>query len=81
MRMTVDEARAEGQRYLDYLKRQEDRALALQKLAADRRAGKVSNAEKDRRLAEINGPGVTVYDGGNLADAIRTLMQATGDMT
>lgn len=77
MRMTIPEARAECQRWLDHLQRQEDRVIALQKLAADRRAGRVSDREKDRRLAQINGPGVTVYDGGNLADAVRALMAAT----
>ena len=75
--MSLTEARAECQRYLDYLARQEAKSKALQMLAADRRAGRCDDREKDRRVAEIMGPSPTVYDGGNLADAIRVLMKGT----
>lgn len=76
MRMTLDEARAECERWFAYMKAQEDKALALQELASDRRRGLCSDAEKDLRLAKINGIGVRVYDGGNLADAVRALLRA-----
>ena len=75
--MTLDEARAECRRYLDYLKRQEAKSLALQKLAADRRAGRCDDREKDRRMRDIMGPSPVVYDGGNLERAIIVLMRAT----
>lgn len=75
MRMTLSEARAECDRWFAYLKAQEDRAAALGKLASDRRRGLCDDREKDRRLAEINGSGVRVYDGGNLQDAVKALLR------
>ena len=75
--MTLEEARAECRRYLDYLKRQKSKSLALQKLASDRRAGRCDDREKDRRMREIMGPSPVVYDGGNLERAIVVLMRAT----
>lgn len=75
MKMTVSEAHAECRRYLDYLAREEAKSLALQRLAADRRAGKCTDREKDRRMADIMGPSPTVYDGAELANAIRVLLQ------
>jgi len=77
MRMTLTEARAECRRYLDYLAMQEKRAEALQKLAADRRAGRCDAHEGERRKRDIMGPSPTVYDGGNLADAIVVMMKVT----
>lgn len=76
MKMKIDEAKAECERYLAYLKAQEDKSIALQKLASDRRRGLCDDKEKDRRIAEINGFSPTVYDGGNLANAIRVLLAA-----
>ena len=74
--MTLAEAEAECTRWFDHLKRHEDMAVALQKLAADRRSGACDDAEKRRRLAEIDGRhGVTVYDGARLAQAVRTLLK------
>lgn len=72
--MNIDEAKTECQRWLDYLKRQEEKSLALQKLAADRRAGRCDEKEMRRRMGDINGPTVTVYDGARLAEAVRVLM-------
>lgn len=76
-RMTLDEAKAECECWLSHLKEQEDRAVALQRLAADRRAGRCDAREGERRRIEIQGSGVTVYDGGNLADAVRVLLAKT----
>jgi hypothetical protein len=73
-RMNLDAAQDECLRWLDYLKRQEEKSLRLQALARDRRSGQCSDEDTPRRLAEINGPGVTVYDGANLAEAVRTLL-------
>lgn len=77
MKMSITEARHEAQRYLNYLAQQEAKSVALQKLAADRRTGKCSDAEKDKRMRDIMGPSPTVYDGANLADAIRVFLKET----
>ena len=77
MKMTLSEARAECRRYLDYLARENKKSVALQRLAADRRAGRCDDREKDRRMRDIMGPSPTVYDGGNLADAIAVMLKAT----
>ena len=77
MKMTITEARDEAQRYLNYLAREEAKSVALQRLAADRRQGKCSDREKDRRMRDIMGPSPTVYDGANLADAIRVFLKVT----
>ena len=50
--MDVDEAKAECQRWLDYLKRQEEKSIALQRLAADRRAGRCDEKEMRRRMGQ-----------------------------
>lgn len=73
-KMKLDEAKAECQRYLNYLQSQEDKSAALQRLAAERRAGKHTAAEAQRIIQQIQGAGLTVYDGGNLADAIRAIL-------
>ena len=75
--MTLTEARQECRRYLDYLKRDEAKSIAMQKLAADRRSGKCDDQEKDRRMRETMGPSPTVYDGANLAEAVKVLLNAT----
>lgn len=73
----LKEARAECRRYLDYLAVQEKKSIALQKLAADRRAGRCDDREKDRRMRDINGPSPVIYDGAGLAEAIKVLLRAT----
>ena len=75
--MTLTEARHECQRYLNYLDVQKAKSVALQKLASDRRNGKCGDGEKERRMRDIMGPSPTVYDGANLAEAIKVLMKAT----
>jgi hypothetical protein len=75
--MNLQEARAEARRYLDYLKREEAKSLALQRLAADRRAGRCDDREKERRMRDIMGMGVKVYDGAELARAVEVLLRAT----
>lgn len=73
--MRLAEAKEEFQRYLDHLKAQESMARDLQKLAADRRTGKCSEAEGRRRRQEICGISPTVYDGSSLADAIHVILK------
>lgn len=72
---TLAEAKAECERWFAYLKSQEDQSKELQKLAADRRAGRCDAWEGERRRNEIQGNGLTVYDGSNLADAVRILLK------
>ena len=72
---TLPQAKAECQRWFDYLQSQEDQSKALQQLAADRRSGRCDAAEGVRRRAAIQGNGLTVYDGADLADAVRVLLK------
>lgn len=72
--MNLAEAKSECQRWLDYLKRQEEKSIAMQQIAADRRDGKYDVHEARRRMRVLDG-GVTVYDGARLADAVRFLME------
>lgn len=71
--MTLTEAKAECERWFAYLKRQQERSLALQKIASERRAGTIDEQEGRRRLREFDS-GVTVYDGANLERAVRVLL-------
>ena len=75
--MKLDEAKSECNRWLDYLQRQETQTIALQQLARDRRADNCSYEESRRRRAKIQTEfnGVTVYDGANLAKAVRVLLK------
>lgn len=77
--MTIAEAKAECERWFAYLKRQEDRSVAIQKIAADRRAGLIDQAEGQRRLRNIDGCSVTVYDGANLQKAVNVLLKNLKD--
>jgi len=74
--MTLVEAKAECERWLAHLKRQEEKSIAIQKIAADRRSGKYDAAEAHRRLRAIDNCSVTVYDGARLADAVRVLLKS-----
>lgn len=75
MRMTLDDAKNECERWFAMLAADEAKAKALQELAADRRSGRCDAKEGERRLAAIQGNGVTVYDGANLYDAVKTLLK------
>jgi hypothetical protein len=75
MRMTLREAKEECDRWFAYLKTQEDKSVAMQHLARERRTGKCDEAEGRRRLNEIQSNGLTVYDGGNLKDAVSALLK------
>jgi hypothetical protein len=73
--MTIDEAKAEGQRWLDYLKRQEEKSIAIQKIAGAVRRGEIDSAEGKRQLRKIDDRcSATVYDGAKLADAVKVLI-------
>lgn len=72
--MKLEEAKAECERWFAYLKRQEEKSLAIQKIAAARRSGEMDEAEGRRRVRMIDS-GVTVYDGANLEKAVRVLIK------
>lgn len=73
--MTLEEAKAEAQRWLDHLKRQEEKSVAIQKIAGAVRRKEIDHYEGKRQLRAIdNTCGVTVYDGAKLAEAVRLLV-------
>jgi hypothetical protein len=72
--MELHEAKAECQRWFDYLQRQDDKSKAIQALASERRKGTIDELEARRRLKQIDS-GVTVYDGANLEKAVRVLLK------
>lgn len=73
--MTLDEAKSEGQRWLDYLKRQEEKSVAIQKIAGQVRRGEIDSAEGKRQLRMVDDRcSLTVYDGARLADAVKILI-------
>lgn len=72
--MTLDEAKAEGQRWLDHLKRQEEKSVSIQKIAGAVRRGEIDSVEGKRQLRAIDNCSVTVYDGARLAEAVKLLI-------
>lgn len=74
--MKLAEAKAECQRWLDYLDRQKEKTIAMQQIAADRRSGKCNETEAYARLRRLDS-GVTVYDGARLAEAVKFLLRIT----
>lgn len=75
--MNLADARTECQRWLDHLERQKERSVAIQKIAAERRTGKIDHAEGQRRLRAIDNCSVTVFDGARLAEAVTFLLKYT----
>lgn len=73
--MKLEQAKAECERWFAHMQREEDKSIALQKLASDRRMGRCSAEEGKRRRGIIMGPSPAVYDGANLADAVKTLLK------
>lgn len=73
--MSIDEARAECERWFAYLQRQEDKSIELQKIAAARRAGEMDLEEARRRMRALDNCSVTVFDGANLEKAVRVLLK------
>lgn len=75
--MTRDEAKAEGQRWLDHLKHQEEKSITIQKIASDVRRKEIDSHEGKRRLRAIDDRcSVTVYDGAKLAEAVALLIRS-----
>ena len=72
--MSIDDAKAECERWFTYINKQQDKLIAIQKIAADRRSGKTTEDEA-RRLLQRRDRDVTVYDGANLEKAVRVLLK------
>jgi hypothetical protein len=75
--MTLDEARAECERWFAYLKRQENKSIEMQKLASLRRSGEIDETEARRRMRSLDNCSVTVFDGARLEQAVRVLLKRT----
>ena len=73
--MNIEQAKAECQRWLDYLQKQKENTIAVQQIAAGRRNGSILKEEALRRLQVIdNKSSLTVYDGSKLAEAVKLLI-------
>jgi hypothetical protein len=73
--LKIDEAKAECDRWFASIQRQKEKALALQNLARERREGKWTDEEARHKMRQIDGAGLTVYDGANLERAVRVLLK------
>ncbi|MEM7746613.1 MAG: hypothetical protein AAF346_00060 [Pseudomonadota bacterium] len=73
-RMTVDDAKAECERWFAHLNRQKTKALELGRIAAERRAGRMDYDEAKRLMRALDSK-PTVYDGANLERAVRVLLK------
>lgn len=73
-RMTIDDAKAECERWFAYLERQKQKASDMQRIAADRRSGKIDQVEGQRRMRALDSA-PTVYDGANLQRAVKVLLK------
>jgi len=71
--MRIDDAVAEGERWLAHLEQEAANSRRLAELAAARRAGTLSDSELRRELGRTRIE-VKVYDGARLADAVRSLI-------
>jgi len=73
--MNLTDAKAECQRWLDYLDRQKEKSVAIQKIAGAVRRGEIDAAEGKKRLRAIDDRcSLTVYDGARLAEAVALLV-------
>lgn len=77
--MTLQEAKNECNRWLAHLDRQKKKALEIQKIAAMRRNEEIDEQEARRRIRQIDGVGVTVFDAANLEKAVRLLLKHLED--
>lgn len=74
--MNLLEAKAECQRWLDYLDRQKEKSIAIQKIAGAVRRKEIDSAEGKKQLRAIDDRcSLTVYDGARLAEAVKLLIR------
>lgn len=75
--MKLAEAKAEGQRWLDYLDRQKEKSVTIQKIAGAVRRGEIDSAEGKKQLRAVDDRcSLTVYDGAKLAEAVALLLKS-----
>jgi hypothetical protein len=74
--VNLTEAKAECQRWLDYLEAQKEKATEMGKLAAQRRRGTMTLGEAKVLMQSIDDRmSVRVYDGAKLAEAVKLLIR------
>jgi hypothetical protein len=71
--MKTDEAIEICQGWFDYIERQKQKSVEVQKLAIMARNGQQEEAQ--RRLRQLDSCSVTVYDGARLEPAVRHLVK------
>lgn len=73
--MKIPEAKAECERWLSYIDGQREKSEGLQRIASERRAGTLSEADAKRRMAALDERcSLRVFDGAKLETAVRTLL-------
>lgn len=72
--MALNQAVIEGERWLANLATQEQNSIRLQQLASARRAGTMDEQTVRRELALVMDRSPTIFDGAELARAVRTLI-------
>jgi hypothetical protein len=77
--MKTDEAIEICQGWFDYIERQRQKSVEVQKLAAMARNGQQEEAQ--RRLRQLDNCSVTVYDGARLEPAVRHLVELARSTT
>lgn len=77
--MKLEEAKTECARWFAYLDKQREKAVAMQKIAAEVRTKKIDENEARRRVRTLDNTGLTVYDGSNLEKAVKVLLQNIAD--
>lgn len=71
--MNLEQAKKECERWFSYLEKQKAKSLELQNIARQRREGTLSLEDAQKQIRRLDN-GITVYDGANLATAVRTLL-------
>lgn len=75
--MTTEEAINICQGWFDYIERQRQKAVEMQKLAAMARSGQQEEAQ--RRMRQLDATtSLTVYDGARLEPAVQYLVKLAG---
>lgn len=73
--MKLSEAKAECERWFKYLDKQRQKSIDMQKIASDVRNNIITSDEARRKVKILDSGGITVYDGANLEQAVKTLLK------
>lgn len=74
-KMDLVRAKAECVRWFAYLDRQREKSIELQKIAAARRDGSMTEDEARRKIRALDNCSVTVFDGAELEKAVKVLLR------